>query len=220
MPQTNVTDLVEEALAGYDRPDIQQLLLSKVQGELRKLHGLNIYRGDVVYVDVKDPSIVDGSVSLLEDSIFGGVRKILQLQTFASYNDTVTPTLGITPLSKDYKDANENAHITYAGFQYSKTYKSLNGYVSVTGLEPNATLLRFLVCKWPSFYKHPSSSEFYTDSWIAAEFPEVVKECLTLHISRIIDKASITNLNLRMQTSTYKTFVHSVQDKVYVHEST
>lgn len=191
----NVAELLAPVLDMLDRLDLEDRLMQYMPEAIRAVHSIQKFNRDKAVVYVPAPSILEGSV-VLNPTVLPRVRDILKVNTYTAFGSSEISGItyyypaGIPTI--DYKNLNDGFSATdYYGFRYVNGYSRIGSNVTIVGVPSDTTLIEVHAMQWPSYEKIGITEDYETSSWIAEEYPQLIKAFLLYRGASLAQQAEM-----------------------------
>ena len=190
-----VDDLIAEVASFFDRYDMVTLLQKEFPKALRTAHSYQKFNRDLGTLYIPSPTIVNGRVNVLTHTL----PQMQHLLAIAGYTDFTSSVIGTDtiyyPGTEDgivYRNLNEGyAQQDYYGFSYLSGYTRLKNTITLKGIPATTTLLELKAVLWPTFEYNPITLAYSTNSWILEEYPELLKQLLTVYAATVSQQSDV-----------------------------
>lgn len=186
--------IVSAVIAELERPDLRSMANDRFRTALHSAHGIEKFRRDLADDTfwLGNYTVLDGKVSIPIPVRF---REMTRIRTQKPAG---------TDLQTNFMDLKNKLELRdYWGRLQEQTYNIFGPSINLGGISTTATHVVFEYLRWPTYFLN--GAEYTTNSWIAAEFPELIKAYLRHELAMIVGdedqkNAAATQVNLMRQT--------------------
>jgi hypothetical protein len=191
------SEIISEVLSDLERPDMASKALAKFYQSLQSAHKVERLRRDLRTVYITNPSINNSRMTFVVTEVTPRSREIRSVNLYSGFSE---PTPGqVIPdenkliyLYQPFIDIADALTATdYYGFKYPTTFSLMGALGTLKGVDTSTTCVEINYLAFPTFVESPVTGEYETDSWIADEFPQLIKAYLKWAIATVIDSQSL-----------------------------
>lgn len=168
-------EIVDEVLLDLERPDLEQQAFAKLRGTLQSVHGVEVFRRDLVEYVETAPVILDSKTTF---TLPPRLKKIIKIEGL----DATGAVVGC-----EFKDLMGRAELRdYWNFKYEQTYSILGSMLNINGISSEIVDFRITYQARPSYEFDALTEVWSTDSWIAVEMPDPILHQLKWQLAKLI----------------------------------
>lgn len=197
--------IIENVLDNLERPDLQSLAVSRFSKALRSAHSIELFRRDLTSVSytLSDYAVLNGRVGFPLPADYRKIYRIVGLDA-AGIQQAVFEDLKSQPELR-----------TYYGVRKQRVFNIFGAVLNLEGVDSTITAIRLEYFKFPNFVSNSQTGEYTTDSWIAADSPEVVEAYLQHNLAMLTeDSAQIASAEKLVQMTRRDLINNYVEDIV------